>query len=60
MRWIQITFFIVGVCSLLTALGFRGSMTGEDLWKAGIAILLGDIVLIQLWPRRSIAPPAKA
>jgi hypothetical protein len=60
MRWIQIAFFIAGACALLTSLGFRGTMTGEDLWKAGIAILLGDVVLIQLWPKRSLAPATKA
>ena len=52
MRWLQITFFALGSVSFLAALFFRGTLTGEDLWKAGIAIMLGDVVLILLWPRK--------
>ncbi len=60
MRWLQITVFLLGIVAFLTSLFFIGSQTGEDLWRAGVAFMLGDAVLILLWPRASqrSSPPA--
>ncbi len=56
MRWLrrlQIALFLLGAISFLAAIFFTGKQTGEDLWKAGVAFLLGDIALILLCPRKS-------
>ena len=50
MRRVQIVLFALGMASLIGALFFIGENTGEDLWKAGIALMLVDVVCIQLWP----------
>jgi len=50
MRIFQITLFILAAASLASALLFIGKQTGQDLWMAGIAILLFDVVCLQLWP----------
>ena len=52
MRWLQITFFLLGTVAFLASLYFVGKRTGGDLWNAGVAIMLGDVVLILLWPRK--------
>ena len=50
MRRAQIILFILGA-AFLTASAFGiGKDYGETLYNAGIAILLFDIVFIQLWP----------
>ncbi len=48
MRIIQIIGFIAGIVAFGAAGAFAGSETGDTLWRAGIAILLTDIVLILL------------
>ena len=53
MRLIQIIIFLVAALSLISALFFIGSDTGLDLWRAGIAILLIDVVFLMLWPAKS-------
>ena len=53
MRWLKLTFFVLGTIAFLAALFFIGKQTGDDLWKAGVAFMLGDVVLIMLWPRKS-------
>ena len=53
MRVAQIVLFVLGVLSLLGAIPFAGSNTGDILWRAGMAILLVDIVCIMLWPKRT-------
>jgi hypothetical protein len=53
MRTFQVVLFALGVLSLLAAIPFAGSIAGDILWRAGMATLLGDIVCIMLWPRRS-------
>ncbi len=50
MRQIQIVLFIVGAASLIASAFGLGKDYGETLYNAGIAILLIDIVFIQLWP----------
>lgn len=42
--------FCLAAVLLIAAVFFIGKQTGEDLWKAGVAILLLDLVCIQLWP----------
>jgi hypothetical protein len=52
MRAIQIFLFMLGAGCLLLAGVTAGSMVGVICWQAGIAILLVDLVAIQLWPSR--------
>ncbi len=53
MKRLHLAFFLLGVIGFLSSPLFIGSQTGADLWKAGVAFMLGDVVLIQLWPRKS-------
>ncbi len=53
MRILQIVGFILGVASFLAALYFQGTATGETLWKTGMAVMISDIVLVLLWPRKA-------
>ena len=53
MRLFQIILFLVAALSLVAALFFIGSDTGLDLWRAGVAILLVDVVFLMLWPSKS-------
>ena len=50
MRLAQIILFIIGSASLLASAFGLGKDYGETFYNAGIAILLIDIVFIQLWP----------
>jgi hypothetical protein len=50
MRKLQITIFILGAASLIVSAIGIGPHYGETLYKTGIALLLLDIVCIQLWP----------
>jgi len=50
MRQTQIILFIVGATSLIASAFGLGKDYGETFYNAGIAILLIDIVFIQLWP----------
>ena len=50
MRLFQIIVFGLGAASLIAATGFIGNDTGDVLWRAGIAILLFDVVCLLLWP----------
>jgi hypothetical protein len=49
MRQAQIVLFIIGAASLIASAFGLGKDYGETLYNAGIAILLIDIVFIQLW-----------
>jgi len=51
MRIFQIVVFVLASISFLMALYYTGTNTGESLWKGGMALMIGDIVLILLWPR---------
>jgi len=44
MRYFQIVLFFTAALSFLVALVFAGTVTGDVLWRAGIAILL--------WPQK--------
>lgn len=50
MRLFQITMFILGAASLIASAFGIGKDFGETLYKTGIAMLLIDVVCIQLWP----------
>jgi len=53
MRLLQIILFLLAALLFIVALFFIGSDTGLDLWRAGIAILLIDVVCLLLWPDKS-------
>ncbi len=50
MRLFQIISFFAGVAAFLASACFVGAMMGDTLWKVGVAIMVGDIVCILLWP----------
>ena len=49
MRNLQIVLFVIAILSFIISLIYVGSVTGDILWRAGIAILLVDVVFIMLW-----------
>jgi hypothetical protein len=50
MRTLQIGIFVLGVISFLAASISIGQQMGDTLWRAGIAAMLTDLVLMRLWP----------
>ncbi len=50
MRLSQIVIFILGAVSLIASAFGIGKDYGETFYNAGIALLLLDVVYIQLWP----------
>jgi membrane protein YdbS with pleckstrin-like domain len=52
MRILQLVLFSIGVLAFLSAAFFIGTDDGNSLWKIGIAMLLLDVVCIQLWPAK--------
>jgi hypothetical protein len=50
MRQFQVIAFLVGVVAFLASACFTGKVMGDTLWKVGVAIMIGDIVCILLWP----------
>jgi len=50
MRQFQVTLFIVAAVSLIASALAIGKSYGETLYNTGIAMLLFDVVCIQLWP----------
>ena len=50
MRQAQIALFVLGATSLTASAFGLGSDYGEMFLKTGIALLLIDVVCIQLWP----------
>lgn len=50
MRTVQVILFGLAVLSFAAALGFIGDDTGDVLWRLGLALLITDMVCIQLWP----------
>lgn len=51
MRLAQIILFILGTAALLASAFGAGPHYGEFMYKTGIALLLVDVVCIQLWPK---------
>jgi hypothetical protein len=52
MRIFQIVVFALASVSFLAALYFTGQEAGDAFWRGGMASMIGDIVLILLWPAR--------
>lgn len=50
MRTLQIGIFILGALAFLAALAVAGTDLGDILWRAGIALMLVDLVVMKLWP----------
>jgi len=50
MRMFQIIAFSLGIVAFLASACFVGQMMGDTLWKVGVAIMIGDIVCLLLWP----------
>jgi hypothetical protein len=50
MRELQIALFVLGAASLIASATGLGSDHGAMFLKTGIALLLLDVVCIQLWP----------
>jgi hypothetical protein len=50
MRNAQVGLFVFALLCLVAAVSFIGHDTGDTLWRAGLAVLLIDLVAIQLWP----------
>jgi len=53
MRALQIALFILGAAAIVASALFIGKGMGDVLWGAGIAVLVSDVVCIQLWPTRT-------
>lgn len=53
MRYLQIVILAIAVIGFIVAVFFAGSGTGDIMWRAGIAILLLDVVCIMLWPEKA-------
>ncbi len=52
MRIFQIVVFVLAIVSFLLSLFFIGQDAGDAFWRGGMAGMMGDIVLILLWPTR--------
>ncbi len=57
MRILQIIVFVLGVMAFLASLAFMGKQVGDDLWRAGIALMASDAVLLLLFPVAGRIPP---
>jgi hypothetical protein len=58
MRVFQILLFALAVASLVVAAVAAGTELGDILWRAGVAALLTDLVVMKLWPTRGSRPTA--
>ncbi len=50
MRKLQMILFVLGIVALIASAFGIGRDFGETLYNAGMAMLLADVVCIQLWP----------
>lgn len=55
MRVLERGLFILGVVAFLASAVAVGTALGDVLWRACVALMLIDLVLIQLWPGSSPA-----
>jgi hypothetical protein len=53
MRYLQVILFFIAALVFIISLFFIGTVMGDVLWRAGMAILLFDIVCIMLWTKKS-------
>ncbi len=51
MRNLQVLFFALGIVAFAAALAVAGGVLGDIFWRAGVALMLTDLVLMKLWPR---------
>lgn len=56
MKALQIALFVLAVAAFLAALVAAGTDLGDIFWRAGMALLLSDLVVMKLWP----APSARS
>ena len=49
MRYLQIVLFFIGLIAFILAAIYAGGTTGDIMWRAGMAILLIDVVCVMLW-----------
>lgn len=42
--------FALGIAAFVVSAVTAGTVLGDIFWRAGIAALLTDLVVIQLWP----------
>ena len=49
MRTFQVALFVVGAVAFLVSLAFAGGWIGDTLWRAGIAFMVSDLVVMRLW-----------
>lgn len=47
--------FILGVAAFLASAVAVGTALGDVLWRACVALMLIDLVLVHLWPRTGLA-----
>lgn len=50
MRIVHVILFGLAIVTLLISAATAGGMLGDIFWRAGIAILLVDLVAMRLWP----------
>jgi hypothetical protein len=50
MRTFQLALFVLGAAAFLVSLAFAGGWIGDTLWRAGIALMVTDLVVMRLWP----------
>ena len=55
MRQAQIVVFALGAVSLIVSAFGIGRDYGETFYNTGIALLVLDVVAIQLWPSRQLS-----
>lgn len=55
MRNLQIAIFIIGLLAFLCSAVFIGQVTGDTLWRIGVAAMLIDAIFTRLWPGRAPA-----
>jgi hypothetical protein len=50
MRYLQIIVLLLAVLVFVVAAFFTGTDTGLTLWYTGVALLLIDVAMCQIWP----------
>jgi hypothetical protein len=53
MRNLQVVLLVLAVISFIVSIFFAGAVMGDIFWRAGMAILLLDLVCIKLWPNKN-------
>lgn len=50
MRRFKVGLFVLALLLLVASPAFVGGVAGDALWRAGVAVLLVDLVCMRLWP----------